>query len=128
MPALRFLADMHISPLTVCELRLEGWDIVRVSEVMDEEASDLEILAYAREHGQVVVTQDLDFSALLAIGRRAKPSVVSLRLRSARPAHVTRRLRDVVAEMGEELALGAVISVNETAARYHLLPITLQGE
>ncbi len=128
MPALRFLADMHISPLTVSELRREGWDIARVSDVMNEDASDLDILAFAREQGQVVVTQDLDFSALLAIGRRTKPSVVSFRLRSARPANVTRRLRDVVADMGEELAMGAVISVDEASARYHLLPISLESK
>ena len=120
---LRFLADMNISPMTVADLRSAGWDIVRVSDLMDEGSSDADILAHARRHGQVVVTQDLDFSALLAVGGYAYPSVITFRLTDARPSSVTRRLRDVVSEMNEELASGVAISVDETTARYRVLPI-----
>jgi predicted nuclease of predicted toxin-antitoxin system len=34
------------------------------------------MLAYAREHGFIVLAQDLDFSAMLAATRGARPSVV----------------------------------------------------
>jgi hypothetical protein len=37
------------------------------------------------------------------------------------------RLR-FLADMGEELAMGAVISVDEASARYHLLPISLESK
>jgi predicted nuclease of predicted toxin-antitoxin system len=48
--ALRFLADMNLSPLTVADLRGEGWDIIRVSSLMTANTPDAEILSFARQH------------------------------------------------------------------------------
>lgn len=123
MAGLRFLADVHISPATIRDLRSRGWDMVRVSDVLDPTASDAEILDYARQHSQIVVTQDLDFSALLAIGGHAAPSVITLRLEDARPAVVTRRLLDVVSALEQELSEGIIVSADETTVRYRFLPI-----
>lgn len=123
MAELRFLADMNISPETVRDLRKLGWKIARVSELMDIRASDRDILSYAQERTLIIVTQDLDFSALLAVGGHAVPSVIILRLADARPGLVTQRVRDAVAWMGRELEEGAVISVDEASVRCRSLPI-----
>jgi predicted nuclease of predicted toxin-antitoxin system len=42
-------------------------------------APDVEILTFANEHHFVVITNDLDFSAILAAGAVDGPSVVQLR-------------------------------------------------
>jgi predicted nuclease of predicted toxin-antitoxin system len=105
---LKFLANMNISPLTVEDLKKLGWDIVRVPEIMDIKSKDLQILTYAREHNRVVITQDLDFSSLLALSGYEKPSVINLRVDNARPDFITR---------------GIVVSVDEISARYRSLPI-----
>jgi len=123
MAGLRFLADIHISPATTSELRDRGWDTVRVSEVLEATSSDADILEYARQHGRTVVTQDLDFSALLAIGGHSAPSVITLRLEDARPAIVTSRLLDVVSALEQELSEGIIVSADETTVRYRFLPI-----
>ena len=123
MARLRFLADMHISPATVHDLKNQGWDTVRVADVLDPRSSDAEILAYARRHGQIVVTQDLDFSALLAVSGEEGPSLISLRLEDARPSLVTSRLLDVISVLAEELTQGIIVSVDETTLRYRFLPI-----
>jgi hypothetical protein len=34
MNNLRFIADVHISPVTVAALQLEGYDIVRTTELL----------------------------------------------------------------------------------------------
>jgi len=68
VPKLEFLANMNISPLTVKDLRMLGWNIVRIPEIMDSKSKDIYILTYARDHNKVVITQDLDFSSLLALG------------------------------------------------------------
>jgi predicted nuclease of predicted toxin-antitoxin system len=114
---------MNISPITVEELRNKGWDIARVNEVMDVRNKDTEILAYARELDKVIITHDLDFSLLLAIGGYEKPSVINLRIEDARPESVTRRIMDVVLEMEKELEEGIVVSVDEVSARSRSLPI-----
>lgn len=90
---------------------------------MDKRSKDVEILEYARSHNKVVITQDLDFSMLLAVGGYEKPSVINLRLENANPKFVTSRIIQVVSEMEKELAVGIVVSVDETSARYRNLPI-----
>jgi predicted nuclease of predicted toxin-antitoxin system len=44
MADIRFLADMNISPRTIEALRQQGWDIVRVSQVMPVDATDRDVL------------------------------------------------------------------------------------
>ena len=120
---LRFLADMNISPMTVAAPRRQGWDVVRVSALLPSDASDAEILALARRQGQVVITQDLDFSALLALGGHIRPSLVTLRLSNSDPDVVTERLRYVLPELESALREGAVVSVDDGTPRSRLLPI-----
>ena len=71
------LADMNISPLSVDALRREEWDILRVSDLLKVNATDTEILALARQQNRVVITQDLDFSTLLALGGYNQPSLIT---------------------------------------------------
>ena len=128
MPDLLFLADMNISPITLRELKKHGWDIVRVSEVLNANAKDEEILRYARVNNMVLITQDLDFSALLAIGGYGGPSVICLRVEEPHPMLVVRRLVEVVPEIMRQLKEGIVVSVDEASARYRTLPIDSEDE
>ena len=123
MPELSFLADMNISPLTVFQLRGRGWDIVRVSDLMDKSTKDLDLLEYARRHNMVIITHDLDFSMLLALKGYEKPSLINVRLEEARPDYVTSRIIDTVSALEPELTRGAVVTVDETSARYRHLPL-----
>lgn len=96
---MRFLANRNISPKTIAVLRQQGWDIVCVSELLPVNASDQEIMELARQENRAVITQDLDFSALLALGGYARPSLVTLRLAISNPEIVTRRLVQVLPNM-----------------------------
>ena len=125
MSEIEFIANMNISPLTVNELRKLGWNIVRVSEIMSPKAKDIEILNFARTHNKVLITQDIDFSVLLAVGGYEKPSVINLRVENAKPDFITRRIIEVVSEMKKELEEGVVVSVDEISARYRNLPLKL---
>jgi predicted nuclease of predicted toxin-antitoxin system len=124
VPDLEFLANMNISPLTVEKPRQHGWNIIRIPEIMDSNSKDKEVLAYARDNDKILITQDLDFSMLLAVGGYNKPSVINLRLKKTNPDYVTERIMEVVSAMAKELGEGVVISVDETTARYRNLPIT----
>ncbi len=117
---------MNISPLTVEQLRKNGWNIVRVSEVMDRGSKDIDILIYAQQQNKVVTTQDLDFSSILALSGYGKPSLINLRLENPRPDLVTSRIIEVVSTMGKELEEGVVVTIDETSARYRNLPFRLE--
>lgn len=120
---IRLLADMNISPKTVQALRQSGWDIARVSQFLPAQASDQEILDFARQEERVVVTQDLDFSNLLALGGHYRPSLITLRLAVADPASITKRLLEVLPRIDQVLMEGSAVTIEDTIVRVHRLPI-----
>jgi predicted nuclease of predicted toxin-antitoxin system len=75
----KLLVDMNLSPSWVDRLTRHGFEAVHWSTIGAATAPDVEILTWANEHGFVVVTNDLDFSAILAASAGASPSVVQIR-------------------------------------------------
>ena len=69
----------------------------------------------------VVLSFDLDFGDLLALGVTDKPSVI--RLADERAESVNRRLSTVLNEQVTELESGALILVQDTRYRVRKLPI-----
>ena len=76
---MKLLVDMNLSPSWVGLLARHGFEAVHWSIIGAATAPDHEILAWARQHGSVLVTNDLDFSAILAAGGAERPSVVQIR-------------------------------------------------
>ena len=120
---LRYLADMNLSPQTVHALQTDGIDIIRVSEVLAATTKDIDILVYARQEKRVIITQDLDFSTLVAIGGYAEPSLVTLRLVTSDPITVTQLLRRIRPQVATVLQEGSAITVDERTVRIRSLPI-----
>ncbi|UCD49251.1 MAG: DUF5615 family PIN-like protein [Phycisphaerales bacterium] len=119
----RYLADMNISPQTVDALAAEGTDIVRVSSLLPANASDQSVLSLAREQERVVITQDTDFSALLALGGYDQPSLVTLRLLNTDPEIVTQRLRQILPQTEAALRTGCAVTIEDHTVRVRQLPI-----
>jgi predicted nuclease of predicted toxin-antitoxin system len=122
-PSLRFIADMNLSPLTVNDLRRDGWEIVRVSDFLPADASDDKILAWTRSQDSVLITQDLDFSTLLALAGFSRPSLITLRLSNTDPGVVTSRLRRIIAQIEQALREGSAVTVDDINVRIRRLPI-----
>ena len=76
---MNLLVDMNLSPSWVERLARHGFEAVHWSTIGAATAPDVEILAWAKEHHFVVITNDLDFSAILAAGAVDAPSVVQIR-------------------------------------------------
>jgi len=123
MNNLRFLADVHISPLTVAVLKLQGYDILRSTDLLPAPAADIDILELARVEGRIIITQDLDFSMLIAVGKYNQPSLVTLRLSSAKPDVITQRLLEVLPQLEEELTQGSALTIDDNSVRIRKLPI-----
>jgi predicted nuclease of predicted toxin-antitoxin system len=114
---------MNISPQTVRDLRDKGWDIIRIPQVLPIHAPDQEVLAYARLENRVLITQDLDFSALLALGNFNRPSLITLRMFSADPKAVTRRILEILPIIEKDLKEGCAVTADKGAIRIRKLPI-----
>ncbi len=89
---MKFIADIHISPQTVESLAAKGYKISRLTEFLKPNAGDEEILDLALREESIIITQDLDFSFLLAKRGTNKPSVITLRIRIGKPDKVTKIL------------------------------------
>ena len=123
MTNIKLLADMNISPATVSNLQKQGWDIIRVVEVLPATASDLEILEFARQEERVIISQDLDFSMLLAVGGYSKPSLITLRLSFTDPEAVTQKILSSLPQVEENLYEGAAVTIEDDNIRIRKLPI-----
>src|SRR5436309_11691856 len=113
---MRFLADAGISPHTVSFLRQLGHEVTHVRALGMQRAPDVEVTDRARADAAVVLTFDLDFGDVLALGVLEKPSVIIFRLADERPESVNPRLATVLEERSADLESGALILVED--ARY----------
>ncbi len=120
----KLLADIHISPLTVAEIRAIGYEIHRVNDFISASASDVEVIELAILESAAIITQDLDFSALVAQSGLNKPSIVSLRVSDAKPHRISRILKIVLPQIEPDLQDGAIVSIEETEYRVRKLPIS----
>jgi predicted nuclease of predicted toxin-antitoxin system len=118
-----FLADLNISPISIARLRQAGWDVVRSSELLPANASDEEILALARHEGRTIITQDLDFSALLALRGLDRPSLITLRLANSEPQEVERKLLESWILLNQVLTLPCAVTIDDRGVRVRKLPI-----
>ena len=120
---MRFLADAGISPRTVDFLRRNGHDAVHVRELAMQRAEDRALVEKARTDARVLLTFDLDFGEILALGAVDRPSVVIFRLADERADSVNRRLEAVFSEQAAALESGALILVEDARYRIRRLPI-----
>ena len=97
--------------------------MIRVSEVLPATASDSEILEFARREERVIVTQDLDFSTLLALSGYNQPSLITLRLLASDPDTVNQKLIEVLPTIKQELEEGCAVTMEDTVVRICRLPI-----
>jgi predicted nuclease of predicted toxin-antitoxin system len=119
----KLLVDMNLSPAWTARLAAVGIAAVHWSRVGAATASDDEILAWAKANEHVLLTHDLDFSAVLAATSESAPSVIQLRMQDLLS---DRALASVVAAVHThtaELDSGALMSIDESGARVRILPL-----
>jgi predicted nuclease of predicted toxin-antitoxin system len=120
---MRFLADAGISPKTVEFLKQLGHEATRVRTLGLQRASDAQVVERARTDGSIVLSFDLDFGDVLALGVMDKPSAILFRLADERADSVNERLSTILNERITDLESGALILVEDTRYRVRKLPI-----
>jgi predicted nuclease of predicted toxin-antitoxin system len=119
----KLLVDMNLSPSWVERLARHGFEVVHWSTIGSANAPDVEILAWANEHQFVVVTNDLDFSAILAAGAVHGPSVVQLRTQDLLSEGAARIVVRALEAHREDIERGALLSIDEGGTRVRMLPL-----
>ena len=114
---------MNLSPRWVEALEHAGIEARHWSTVGDGAAPDREVFQWARLHGFVVLTHDLDFSRILALAGGRRPSVVLLRTHRVLPTESATMLVTVLRRHEAELERGAVVVLHADHNRVRLLPL-----
>jgi predicted nuclease of predicted toxin-antitoxin system len=123
----KILVDMNLSPEWLKVLERAGWPSQHWSLVGSPTAADTDLFNWAREHGWVLLTQDLDFAELLFHTQGGAPSVVLLRLRNELDSAQQARVCTLLQTAATALEAGALLVIDERRARLRRLPIT-KGE
>ena len=120
---MRLLADLHIAPRTVQFLRSLGHDVLRVTDLLPATASDESIVERAAQDERIILTQDLDMTAIIALSRRQYPSLVTLRLSSVRIESVNTVLQRTLPMLEHDLQQGALVTIEDSRVRLRRLPL-----
>jgi predicted nuclease of predicted toxin-antitoxin system len=124
---MKLLVDMNLSPRWIDLFADDGIEAVHWSSIGARNAPDVEIMAYASAHEYVVLTHDLDFSAILAATHGEKPSVVQIRAEDISPVAIGRQVIVALRQMAAELDVGALLTVDPNRTRLRVLPLLPRG-
>lgn len=98
---MRICCDENIKRSITSVLRQEGHDVVRVQDVLDLGDEDDEIVAFCREEGPVLLTNDADFFQY-----DSHPRVLFLHEQRASPRRVVtavRRINRAAPDLGNQV-------------------------
>jgi len=121
---LRFLIDMPITPLAAQRLAAAGHDAVHASAAGLAAASDEEILRAASREGRIVVTADLDYPRLLALGLAEEPGLILFRGGSYSDDQMLSLLDRVLARASELDLQHSITVIDRSRIRRRPLPIS----
>lgn len=120
---MKFIIDMNLSPRWANLLIDASIEAVHWSALGQANASDAEIMDFARIHDYVVLTHDLDFGAILAATHGKKPSVVQIRAEDVSPASIGIHVVSAIRQMSAELDEGALLTIDPERTRLRVLPL-----
>lgn len=120
---MKVLLDMNIPFIYASLLTNKGIDSLRWSDVGAPNATDLEIMAYARANRYIVLTFDLDFGTILSMTHELKPSVAQIRASVIDAEQAVDLVSVAILRYADELERGAILSIDLKKTRLRLLPI-----
>ena len=120
---MKFVVDVNLSYKWVAVVQSAGHAARYWTDIGSETDADEIIMSWARDNGAIVLTCDLDFSAILAASGDTKPSVLQLRPGRHRPELLMRPLSIALQKYREALDSGVLLTIDFANARIHRLPL-----
>ena len=120
---MKLLVDMNLSPGWASQLSGAGIEATHWSSLGAANAPDAEIMAYAGANGYVVLTQDLDFSAILAVTHGVKPSVAQIRADDLSWDAIGKQVVAALLQAAADLEEGALLTIDPDRTRLRILPL-----
>ena len=118
-----FLIDENLPPRWQHFLATFNINATHWREVGNAGDPDEALFDYACNHGAVIITQDLDFTRILALRGTRLPSVIQLRVNCPTPEIIGHTLLSVLKNHRQQLENGCLISIDINRHRLRLLPL-----
>jgi predicted nuclease of predicted toxin-antitoxin system len=120
---MKLLIDMNLSPTWVRFLIEAGFEAIHWSEIDAGDAPDQDLLRWAADHQYVLLTNDLDFGAILAATQSRRPSVVQIRSDLLAPEAIGEAVLAAIRRAHQDILDGALLSIDPTRFRVRILPL-----
>jgi predicted nuclease of predicted toxin-antitoxin system len=120
---MKLVLGMNLPPSWAGLLGSSGFDAVHWIDIGPPNAPDQHIMRWAARHRRVLLTQDLDFGAILAATQAQRPSVVQLRGDDLINVQMVRRVAVALNQVADDLEAGALVTVDLFRTRIRVLPI-----
>jgi predicted nuclease of predicted toxin-antitoxin system len=119
----RFLVDMPLSMTLAQWLVAVGHDAIHASAIGLTRAADSEIMARAAADDRIVITADLDYPRLLALGAADRPAVILFRNGDWSESQVIERLKIALAIVPEAELSSSLVVIERARIRRRALPL-----
>lgn len=105
------------------DLRMAGHDALHVGQLGMAASDDESIILRAGADGRIVITQDADFSVILALSGLTSPSLIHFRMRDGRPAKQSAMISANLDRMAPHLEQGSIVVIGDASLRVRRLPV-----
>lgn len=109
---MKILIDMNLSPAWVDVLNNAGFEASHWIKLGAPRIPDAPILGYAAKRDFVVLTQDLDVSAILASPKTERPGVLQVTAADTAPGAIGAQVVAALRQAASNLANGALVAVD----------------
>lgn len=117
------IIDENLPPSWVTFLAQAGHEASHWRQIGELGDPDDVIFQYAKENACIILSQDLDFTRMLALSGESLPSVIQLRVDCPLPERVGKEVLSVLKSFAKELTSGCLVSVDFHTQRLRLLPL-----
>jgi len=120
---MKLLIDMNLSPRFANLLKADDIISTHWNTVGKLTAPDSEIIEYALLNDYIIVTCDLDFSAILSVTHGRKPSIVQVRTHYMPLSDLADIVIKAIKQNLDVLNSGAILTIDAKKSRSRLLPL-----
>lgn len=117
------LLDQGLPRSAVSVLRADGWDVVHTGDIGLHQATDKQLLEFARKDQRTIITLDSDFHTILALTNADAPSVIRIRLEGLNGPDLAQLIKRIWPKVEPQLQKGAMITVTELGIRIRNIPM-----
>ncbi len=120
---MKFLFDENMYPGFVAPLKSMGYEAIHVYDIGLDNTPDEKIIEFAKKSGHAILTNDLDFTRIMALSGSQFPTILTFRFAALNPAVFTEIVQNNFPKLLQDITAGSLITIDERGIRVKKLPV-----